>query len=78
MLILQGERDYQVTMRNLDGWRRALGSRADVSIKTYPALNHIFMPGEGKSMPAEYEMPSRVPDYVVADIADWIFMLSKP
>jgi dienelactone hydrolase len=72
MLILQGERDYQVTLGNLIGWRDALAGRSDVSIKTYPELNHIFMPGEGRSMPEEYYRPNHVPDYVVADIVRWI------
>src|SRR5205085_3823811 len=39
MLILQGERDYQVTLADLQGWRDALGGRQDVSLKSYPTLN---------------------------------------
>ena len=52
MLILQGERDYQVTMADLHGWRDALSDRTDVTIKSYPALNHLFIAGEGKSTPS--------------------------
>ena len=54
MLILQGERDYQVTMEDFAGWKKALGSRKDVTFISYPKLNHLFMEGEGKSTPAEY------------------------
>ena len=72
MLILQGERDYQVTMADLQGWRDALGSRTDVTIKSYPTLNHLFMAGEGKATPAEYERPGHVADFVLDDIAAWI------
>jgi uncharacterized protein len=43
MLILQGERDDQVTQADLDGWRDALASRKNVTIKRYPTLNHLFM-----------------------------------
>ena len=72
MLILQGERDYQVTSADLQGWRDALGDRAGVSIKSYPALNHLFVPGEGKSTPAEYERPGHVADVVLDDIRSWM------
>ena len=72
MLILQGERDYQVTMADLEGWRKALSGKSGVTIKSYPTLNHLFMPGEGKSKPSEYEQPGHVADVVVDDIAAWI------
>jgi len=72
LLILQGERDYQVTPDNLAAWRKALAGRPDVTFKTYPKLNHLFMAGEGKSLPAEYEKPGHVEEAVIADIAGWI------
>ena len=72
MLILQGERDYQVTLEDLQGWRRALEDHKNVTIKTYPTLNHLFLPGVGKSTPAEYEQAGHIPDFVLDDIAGWI------
>jgi hypothetical protein len=72
MLILQGARDYQVTMEDLEGWRAALGTRKDVEIKSYPALNHLFIPGSGPSSPAEYTVPGHVDEAVIRDIAAWI------
>lgn len=72
MLILQGERDYQVTLADLQGWRNAVGGRTNVTIKSYPTLNHIFLPGEGKSKPSEYERAGHIPDFVLDDIANWI------
>jgi uncharacterized protein len=77
MLILQGERDYQVTVADLNGWRVAIGGRAGVTIKSYPTLNHLFLPGEGKSTPAEYERAGHVPDFVLDDIAGWIKKINK-
>lgn len=71
-LILQGERDYQVTMADFQGWKDALSSRGNVELKSYPKLNHLFMEGEGKSRPEEYNQPGHVADYVVGDIAGWI------
>ena len=72
MLILQGERDYQVTMDDFAAWRRAIGSRANVQLKSYPALNHLFIAGSGPSTPAEYNQPGHVDESVVRDIAEWI------
>ena len=72
MLVLQGERDYQVTMEDFAAWRRAIGSRADTQLKSFPALNHLFIAGSGPSSPAEYGQASHVHEDVVRDIAAWI------
>lgn len=72
MLILQGERDYQVTLDDLRGWRDALAGHSNVAFKTYPALNHLFLAGEGKSTPAEYLQPGHIPDQVLNDITRWV------
>jgi fermentation-respiration switch protein FrsA (DUF1100 family) len=77
MLILQGERDYQVTLGDLQGWRDALDGHAGVTIKSYPTLNHLFLPGEGKSTPSEYGRAGHIPDFVLDDIADWIKKINK-
>jgi len=73
LLILQGERDYQVTMTDdFARWQSTLGSKPGVTIKTYPALNHLFIAGTGKSLPAEYSVPGHVSADVLRDIATWI------
>ena len=72
MLILQGERDYQVTMKDFTLWKAALGGRGNVTFRTYPKLTHLFVAGEGKPSPAEYEKPGHVAEEVVDDIAKWI------
>jgi fermentation-respiration switch protein FrsA (DUF1100 family) len=72
LLILQGGRDYQVTEADFDGWKNALDARASVTFKLYSDLNHLFMTGEGKSTPAEYEQAGHVAESVVTDIAEWI------
>ncbi len=72
MLILQGERDYQVTLADLQGWRDALAGKGHVTFKTYPTLNHLFLAGEGKSTPAEYERAGHIPAFVLDDIAGWV------
>lgn len=72
MLILQAGRDYQVTMKDFEGWKKALASRKDVEFKLYPKLNHLFIEGKGKSTPAEYEKPGHVAKVVIDDITRWI------
>jgi dienelactone hydrolase len=72
MLILQGERDYQVTMVDFQGWQQALASRQNVVFKSYSDLNHLFMEGSGKSTPGEYLMAGHVSETVINDIANWI------
>ncbi len=71
LLILQGGRDYQVTQADLARWQQIAG-RKGVTIRQYPALNHLFIAGTGPSTPAEYARPGHVDDQVIADIAGWI------
>ena len=73
MLILQGGRDYQVTLDDFAGWEAALGHRDDVTLRVYPNLNHgFFASGEGPGAPAEYEQPGHVAAEVIEDIARWL------
>lgn len=72
MLILQGERDYQVTMEDFAGWQKLFASHQRVTLKCYPKLNHLFVEGEGKSTPAEYRRPGHVAQEVIEDVARWI------
>jgi hypothetical protein len=72
MLILQGERDYQVTMEEFGKWKTALASRPDVTFRSYAPLNHLFIAGTGASRPAEYQVPGHVAEEVIRDIVSWI------
>jgi dienelactone hydrolase len=72
MLILQGGRDFQVSMKDFDLWKAALAGRKNVVFRSYPQLNHLFIAGEGKPSPAEYEKPGHVAEEVIDDIAKWV------
>ena len=72
LLVLHGERDYQVTKVDFEAWKKALAGRPDVTFKSYPGLNHLFIQGEGIAGPAEYQRPGHVAAAVVEDIAAWI------
>ena len=71
ILILQGGRDYQVTMEDFRLWQ-TLGDKPNIEFKLYPGLNHLFMYGEGKPTPDEYLQPAHVAEQVIEDIANWI------
>jgi dienelactone hydrolase len=72
ILVLQGGRDYQVTAPDFDGWKKALGGRPSVTLKQYPALNHLFIAGTGTPRPSEYETPGHVDRGVIDDIAAFV------
>jgi hypothetical protein len=75
MLVLQGERDYQVTMEEFSRWKSALADRTDVVFHSYATLNHLFVAGTGKSVPADYNTAGHVSEAVVRDVATWITAL---
>lgn len=72
LLILQGERDYNVTMDAFRDWQTALANRTNTSFKSYPKLDHLFLEGTGPASPTDYLKPRNIPKYVVDDIAAWI------
>ena len=73
LLLLQGDRDYQVTVANdLDVWLRGLRGREGVSVVEFPKADHLFLDGTGPPTPVEYEKPGHVDAKVVATIAAWI------
>ena len=70
--LADGAKDYQVTMKDFELWRAGLKGRPNVTLKSYPKLNHLFLEGEGKSLPSEYSKPGHIPDYVLDDIAAFV------
>lgn len=72
MLILQGERDYQVTMEDFGIWLNELGTSGNVTLKSFPGLNHLFIHGEGKPSPDEYGTPGNIYRGVIETIAEWV------
>jgi hypothetical protein len=70
--IAQGGRDYQVSSEDFARWQRGLSGRAGTTLRQYPALNHLFVAGEGKSKPAEYLQAGHVAEELLSDVAAWI------
>jgi dienelactone hydrolase len=74
-LLLQGDRDFQVTATDFALWKTAIGAEPWAQLRLLPGLNHLFEAGQGPSTPAEYARPGHVSVDVVASIADWMLAL---
>lgn len=72
MLFLLGGRDFQITSKDFALWKAALAGRDNVQFKEYPALNNIFVAGEGKPGPSDYLKQGNVDPAVINDIASFI------
>lgn len=70
-LILNGERDYQVTPREANRWKNGSKNKHSKTI-FYPKLNHMFFEGEGICLPSEYEKEGHFSEYALKDIIGWI------
>lgn len=73
MLVLQGDRDFQVIPAEFAVWKSGLSGRRDVTFKEYPSLNHFMVAGEGKGSEAEYRKPNQhVSPEVIDDIVKFV------
>lgn len=77
ILVLQGERDYQVTMTDYNIWKTNFKNSKNWSFQSYSDLNHLFMTGQGMSLPQEYTRPGVVDKKVITDIARFILSIEK-
>ena len=72
ILILRGERDYQVTDEDLATWKKGLSGVAKVEVVTVPGSNHLFIKGTGKPGPAEYQVPGHVDETVIEKLTSFV------
>ena len=72
MLVLHGGRDIQVVDTDRQAWQTAFAHIARVTLKHYPALNHLGMAGEGPGSLADYQVAGKVDATLIHDIATWI------
>jgi pimeloyl-ACP methyl ester carboxylesterase len=73
MLIVNGGRDYQITVADdLALWRAGLSDHANVTIEVFEPGNHLLAAGSGPSTPAEYGVLQHVAVEVVDLVAGWI------
>ena len=76
MLIMQGEKDFQVKAHvDFAMYRELLFDRDNVTFKLYPGLNHAFVPARFDSIAdakKEFTPERHIGSEVLADIAGWI------
>lgn len=72
IFVLQGERDYQVTMEDFALWQKVLKNKKNTTFRSYPKLNHLFIAGEGPSLPKEYDSEGHVDPQVITDLVEWL------
>ncbi len=77
VLILQGERDRQVTLADYEAWKKGLQGHPAARFKSYPGLNHLFGQFEGEApafqqLMTEYSQRTPVAEAVLEDIAAWL------
>ncbi|QRV15716.1 alpha/beta fold hydrolase [Haloterrigena salifodinae] len=70
---LQGRRDFQVSPENdFELWRTELEDRPATTFESYDGLDHLFMSGEGPSVPYETMVRNNVEEAVIDDLVAWI------
>ena len=69
-LILNGERDYQVSPEEAKKWKNGSKHKKSKTI-IYPKLNHMFFAGEGVLIPSEYEKEGHLHEQTLKDIINW-------
>lgn len=80
MLIMQGEKDFQVKVdKDFSAYRNILNGKANVTFKQYENLNHVFVPsiyGSITKAKKEYNIEQHIGEMVISDIADWMMAVS--
>ncbi|WP_344240709.1 alpha/beta hydrolase family protein [Kribbella hippodromi] len=70
ILILQGGRDYQVTVADdLPAWRTGV---PNATVTVLDADNHLFFPGTGPSTPADYQTEGHLDPEAITTILNWL------
>ncbi|MDO5455944.1 MAG: alpha/beta fold hydrolase [Eubacteriales bacterium] len=76
VLILQGEKDFQVLAgKDYRGFQKLLAGRPNTGYKLYPGLNHIFVKAiydDILKASKEYRIERHIPEEVIRDIAAFI------
>lgn len=71
-LVLQGEEDYQVSMKDFGLLKDALGSKENWQFFSFPGLTHLFTPGQRSDGNATYLQPEKMDPSVISQISSFI------
>lgn len=72
LFVIQGDRDYQITLKDYNLWIESLENKNNVTFKLYEGVNHLLMKRDGKPNPDEYNIKGNVYQEIIDDIAKWI------
>lgn len=72
VMVLQGERDYQVPMEQYRLWYDTFSTKVNWRFRSYDSLNHLMIAGEGTPSPEEYKINGEVDIRVTQDIFSFI------
>jgi len=76
VLVMRGDRDFQVEDVDLDTWRAGLDGVPNTEVVSMPKLNHLFMAGEGEPNAAEYNVARHADPSVINKLS--AFVLAPP
>jgi len=71
ILIAQGGRDYQVTLKDYEHWK-SIADKSTVHYRFYPNLGHGFFEGGSEPGPEQYNTPDHVSIKFLQDILHFI------
>jgi alpha-beta hydrolase superfamily lysophospholipase len=72
-LLLQGEGDFQVTMKeDFAPWVAAFAKESWFASQSFPGVGHLYTPAGKKPGPTDYDQPANVDVAVIDAIAHWI------
>lgn len=80
VLIMQGEKDFQVSVeKDFEAYRALLKDKKNVTFRLYESLNHAFVPsvyGSIAKARKEYRVAQHIGEDVISDLANWIQTVS--
>lgn len=71
-LILQGEEDYQVTMKEFESWKEIFSEKENAQFVSFSGLTHLFMEGKKENGPQDYQKIQHVSSLVIDEIAEFV------
>jgi len=72
VLVLHGDRDYQVIDADIAVWRAGLAATKLAAFVTLPGDNHLLVTGSGPPNPTEYKLPAHVDARAIDQIVRFI------
>ncbi len=72
MFFAQGDKDYQVTMKDWNLWQASLGDKKDITFKVYKDCYHLFIQTSEPMGRSNYDKEGHVTRELIDDIANWV------